>query len=170
MILILLTSLFILGLILMVIYRNEYRLKKTNSPDGRIKEYWEGAERRRTVRLEIPLSVKYTALPPHNHNSNSITRNISKGGIQMLIYEKLNVGDVISLKLNLDSQSQPISGRGEIAWLKDASPEAGATEKRSFIAGIKFIDLKPKDEERLNSFIYNQCCLADSSTAGVENA
>lgn len=169
MVVILLTSLFILGLILMVIYRNEYRLKKTNNPDGKIKEYWVGAERRRTVRLEIPLQVKYTALSPHNHNNYSVTRNISKGGIQMLIYEKLNVGDIVSLKLNLNSQSQPITGRGQITWLQDVPSESGPAEKRAFIAGIKFIDLKPNDEERLSSFIYNQCCLVDSSGTGVEN-
>jgi c-di-GMP-binding flagellar brake protein YcgR len=159
-----------LGLILLVIYRNEYRLKKTNDPDGDIKEYWIGAERRRTVRLEIPLQIKYTALPPHSHKDTSVTHNISKGGIQMLIYEKLSVGDIINLEFNLDAQGQPIIGRGQIAWLKDAAPESVNPDKRAFLAGIKFVGLKQKDEDRLSTFIYGKYCLAAAADTGVENA
>lgn len=170
MLLILSTSLLILGLILLVIYRNEYRLKKINDPDGDIKEYWVGSERRRTVRLEIPLQIKYTALPPHNHHDISVTHNISKGGIQMLIYEKLNLGDIINLEFNLDAQGQPIVGKGQIVWLRDAASESVNVDKRAFLAGIKFVDLKQKDEDRLSTFIYSKYCLAATTETGVENA
>lgn len=160
MLVILITLLVLLGIILMIIYNTEYRLRKISSPDGTIKEYWAGSERRRAVRLEIPLPVKYTAIPPHNHNSQSVTRNISKGGIQMLIYEKLNVGDIINLELKLDNKSEPITGQGQIVWLQDAPSESAKEGKRVFISGIKFIDLNSKNEQKVSDFIYTNCCLS----------
>lgn len=163
MMLILLTSLILSGFILLVIYRNEYRLKKISAPDGRVKEYWESKERRQSVRLEIPLEIKYTCAPAYSHNHHSLTRNISQGGVQLLIYEKLNVGDIINLELSLPQPEHPVIGRGEIVWLKDATSEGNGEQKRAFVAGIKFIELKLKDEERLSAFIYNKCQISDSS-------
>lgn len=163
MLLILLTSLILLGFILLVIYRNEYRLKKISAPDGKVKEYWGSRERRQSVRLEIPLEIKYTCAPAYNHNHHSLTRNISQGGVQLLIYEKLNVGDIINLELNLTPQEHPIIGKGEIVWLKDAAAEGSGEQKRAFVTGIKFIGLKLRDEERLSAFIYNKCQVTTSS-------
>ena len=143
--------------IFLIIYRNEYWIKKINAPDGKIEGYWASRERRNTVRLEIPLEVKYTCLPPYNHNHLSVTQNISQGGIQLLIYEKLNIDDRLDLELELSNNEHPIIGMGQIAWLKDAPFQSEEKEKRAFLAGIKFIDLKPKDEKRLNDFICSKC-------------
>ncbi len=158
MIIILLTLLILLWFIFIIIYRNEYQIKKNSTPSGKIEEYWQGRERRQAVRLEIPLEVKYTCAPTNNHTHVSITKNVSGSGVQLLIYEKLNLGDTIDVELSLNDKEHLFLTKGQIVWLQDATCKANQQEeKRSFLVGVKFIDLKPSEEKRLSRFIYNKC-------------
>jgi len=146
----------ILILILMTLFADEKRLKTAKSPTGKMTGYWDGPERRESVRIDIVLSIRYSIDKTPNQSRNSVTKNVSTGGILMQVEEKFTTPTLLILDIVLPNGEKPIAGKGEAVWVKELS-DMDQRGKRLFDAGIKFTSMSSGDKERLNKHITG-CC------------
>lgn len=144
----------VLVLILIALYLDERYKHKTGVPTGRLTQFWDGAERRRFVRINADVPVRYT-LPKTNNNAKAIkTNNMSVGGICISLTEKLSPHDKLSLEIEcLPFPSPPIVAKGEVVWIKEDTQEENKDGIRRFTMGIEFKDISPQGKERLFKFI-----------------
>jgi c-di-GMP-binding flagellar brake protein YcgR len=111
-------------------------------------------ERRKTLRLEASLSVKYQLLDEKKAPKISESRNISVGGAQLIIYEKLKKLTKIEMEIEIPYKVNPVKAIGEIVWLHEKFSFSLKQKRRVFFAGVKFIKINPHDEAKLLEYIY----------------
>ncbi|MFH1075149.1 MAG: PilZ domain-containing protein [Candidatus Firestonebacteria bacterium] len=132
-------------------HRQERKLVKAN-------EFWCGTvERRQTIRIDTELEVLYeviTETPANNHKA-SICKNVSLGGINLVLNEKLLPETKIYLQLNLPGQNKTILTEGEIIWEKEMPQDTAQKDdsERFFNEGIRFVHIKKEDKDILGNFI-----------------
>ncbi len=136
----------ILIFVLVALYIEERKIKHQNIPTGKMTGYWGNEERRRSIRVEKVLSVKYMIEKKPHLLLNGRTKNISGGGILLETCEKLLVETLLGLQIEIPVCQKAISADGKVVWVKDSSSLDGAS-KRTFNAGIKFINMVPKEKE-----------------------
>ena len=144
-------SLIVLALliaILVVLFADEKHLKPVKSANGNMTGYWNGSERRTNVRVKMTLKATYVLDKDSQQKKDTISKNISLGGILMQLYEKLYPSTLLLLDIFLPDGQSPVAAKGEVVWIKELSKldEGGG---RTFDAGIKFVSMNPKDKERL---------------------
>lgn len=145
----------IIGLIAMLIYilREESKERKKVEPVGKLEEYWDGRERRRVVRVDAAVNVRYKLLKSKAANRRSLSENISKLGACLLLDEKLTQGTLLELELEIPTFPKSLFTKAEVVWTKEFSLQM--TEKRSFYIGVEFLDTDHQSQERLVGFIEN---------------
>ncbi|MFH1753356.1 MAG: PilZ domain-containing protein [Candidatus Omnitrophota bacterium] len=146
--------LWVLVVILIMSLMNDRRLNKAKPNDGKMTGYWTGAERRASVRVKTALQAAYAVDKASNHENETVSKNISLGGILMLLYEKLHPATLLALDIFIPGSKSPIMAKGEVVWIKELSglDEIG---RRMFDAGIKFVSMAPADKEKLDREIKN---------------
>lgn len=83
-----------------------------------------------------------------------MSRNISLGGMNLALNEKLLPGTTLQLQLDIPESPKPIFAQGEIVWTKEISEKfTRQKEQRLFATGIKFIQVRADDETVLHNFI-----------------
>jgi len=143
-------------LLLAVIYQDEYRKRRLARKSAKVNTLWNGGiDRRKTPRISIEIDVLYEVLSGNaTGKQTSMSRNISLGGIGLILNEKLFPGTVLSLQLNIAQSHRPIFTQGEIVWVKEISKKNTAEKgQRLFNTGIKFTKIEPEDKVALSSFI-----------------
>lgn len=144
----------ILLLILLTIFIDEKRLKTTKSPTAKLTGYWNGAERRTSIRIATILQIRYYVEDKSHQLKTSLTKNISSGGILMQSNEKLFPPTRLFLDIFLPNTEKPIIARGEVVWVQEL-PHMDEIGKRVFDTGIKFVSMNSKDREKLDQHIKN---------------
>lgn len=145
--------------VLTIIYQDEYIRKKLERKSTVLKRFWrsnnKSGERRKSIRINTQIEVLYEIVSNVKPQRwASITRNISLGGINLALNEKLFPGTILRLQLNIPKRTHPIFTQGEIVWVKKISVSfTKDTQTVSFATGIKFVQLNPKDELALKEFI-----------------
>jgi hypothetical protein len=126
----------------------EERWFRSTITHGLASKFWVLKERRRYVRFDEEIKIRYSPLRnPHNFHYSK-TSNISKKGLCLLTYEKLKDKDFIELEMELPGFSRPIKAMGQVMWVKDL--HAKDTEgKRLFYTGVRFYKIKLKAEAML---------------------
>lgn len=111
-------------------------------------------ERRRYPRLDINVDIEWKKISAAAANAviKGVSKNISEGGICLLVYEKLNTGDILSLDIKLPS-GRMIHSRGKVAWIREFEIIGQETE-RSYDAGIELIDVNEEDKKVLREFVF----------------
>lgn len=109
-------------------------------------------EKRKFVRLQWPVVVKYKALQEPRTGDQIVGKDISEGGACFIAYERLPVGTILDIQLEFPFDSMPIFAKGEVAWIKKLSEEHAAT----FEVGISFNEVNPQDKKRLKMYIDNE--------------
>lgn len=107
-------------------------------------------EKRRYPRLDINVNVNWKKVTPDSASIKGISKNISEGGICLIVYEKLNVGDVLFLNIELPT-GKIISGNGKVAWTKDFEIIG---RERGYDVGIELVDICGEDREVLRNFVF----------------
>ena len=108
-------------------------------------------EKRKFMRFGISLDMKYRA--PHKAIEGLAQgRDISREGIGCYIGERLPVGVMVQLEINIPGEIIPIFARGEVVWFK----ESVAAEGANFNGGMKIIKMDSSDKNRLLEYSYNQ--------------
>ena len=156
------TSIIILGVvilvlvvILMLVYSQDYA-NFINRRRGRLVTFTQkkGKEKRKTLRLPANLDVKYVLLEKKNAPKISQSYNISVGGAQIIIYEKLKKSTRINMEIEIPYQAGLVMTVAEIVWLREKFSLSLKQKRRVFFAGLKFIKINPHDEAKLLEYIY----------------
>jgi c-di-GMP-binding flagellar brake protein YcgR len=111
-------------------------------------------EKRKYIRLNLLADVIHKKRAPTEQEKLMLMKNISSGGICIIVYEKLKVSDVLDLKIYLPGENEPIDIVGRVAWLKEFSIGDSNVGKR-YDAGIEFIKINEQDRNRINKYVFN---------------
>ena len=140
-------TLLVLIIILVLLWKEERRLGR-NITYGLANKFWILRERRRFVRFQKEMKIRYNLLHKPSDATESKTADISRKGLCLLTYEKLRLKDWLSLEVELPDFSRPVKLTGQVVWIKDlqSHDEQG---RRLFYVGIKFSKIKPEFEAML---------------------
>lgn len=136
--------LFLLILILFVTLKEESIIRK-NITHGLANKYWMLKEKRRFVRFREDLKIRYNRVGSEPGLDNTRIENISRKGLCISTYEKLNENDSLEIEIEIPGFSKPVKLIGHVAWIKElrSSDEQG---RRIFYTGIKFKNINPESE------------------------
>ena len=108
-------------------------------------------EKRKFVRFGISLDMNYK-VPHREIKGLARARDVSREGIGCYLGERLPVGVMVHLEINIPGEIIPIFTRGEVVWCK----ESDAGEGTNFNSGMKLIKMDSSDKSRLLEYGYNQ--------------
>ena len=104
-------------------------------------------ERRRYVRIDLCTQVEYEILPMQSP-LKAETKNISAGGLCLLVDEEIQPGAVLHLKFYLpDKEKTCVESLGRVVWQKK--------DDRGYLTGIEFKNISPHLELKLSMFVLN---------------
>jgi c-di-GMP-binding flagellar brake protein YcgR len=108
-------------------------------------------ERRKHPRFSINLPVEYWKID-RSTSAFSRTGDISEGGLLLYIFEQIEVGQELNLKLffNSDLGLESIEARVQVAW-KDYWFEKESGHR----VGLKFVEISGEDMKKLKLFLNN---------------
>ncbi len=78
-------------------------------------------------------------------------KDISAVGICIIIYENIDPGMRIEIKVYLPGNPFPIIAKGGVVWVKEYKIESES--RRRFNAGIEFIDVDKMDRQKIEHYI-----------------
>ncbi|MBM3252668.1 MAG: PilZ domain-containing protein [Candidatus Omnitrophica bacterium] len=116
-------------------------------------------ERRRYTRVGISLPVKYK-ISNSNVWYDTVTLNISAGGVLIPTIKNLEVGTNINLQIHLPDLKKPIMANGRVAWKKMISEFEGFDLRQiegKFFTGIEFAKFTKINEDnivKIMEFVY----------------
>ena len=134
----------LLSVTLFMLWAHEKLTNKKIIPHAKIEECWQDEERRQHSRFDKDLEIEYN-VEKRPHLKSGKTVNISKGGMKLLLDEKLPRGAIMDLKVYIPEKKRVIEVEAEVVWTKDVEGKL-SSGKRFFHSGIKFIAVKePSD-------------------------
>ena len=110
-------------------------------------------ERRRFPRLPLKVNVKYDVLkglPLRAKETQS--KNISIGGICLVVPEKINIGTLLRLKLSLKGETSYITVKGKVVWVEEFSVDS-TSDYKAYDCGIEFVDISPQEQESISRYL-----------------
>ena len=126
--------------------------RRDQRPILKVQEVWSGEERRKEERLPYTVPVLYVT-PKSSKFNSSRSRDVSAGGILLVLPEKLATGTRLELEFNLAEEQKPFRVLGEVIWMSEIPPEG---DQRLFQTGFRFIWMDKKESERLQRFLYEE--------------
>lgn len=113
--------------------------------------------RRKFPRLAVDVDVcwqKVEGRESADNPSKDITKNISEGGICLMVYEPLVKGETISLEFTLPTGKR-INATGRVAWTSTFEVISEKAEASRCDAGIEFIDISKEDKLEIQKFVFS---------------
>ncbi|MFA5165349.1 MAG: PilZ domain-containing protein [Candidatus Omnitrophota bacterium] len=109
------------------------------------------SEKRKFMRFDVAIEVEY--MVPGNGapvEGISVTRNLSREGMQISVNSKLVPGTELEIKLRIPEDAAPVYAKGDLVWVEkaEAKTESGA--------GIKFTQMSPFDRNRILDHVYKE--------------
>ena len=141
--------------ILAIVCHDEYKKRKLARKSVKLSRFWNGSkERRKSVRIDTACDVLYEiAAQTKSTQHSSVTRNISVGGINLALSEKLFPGTILKIQLNIPGGSA-LFVQGKVVWVKEIAERfSDQQERRFFTTGIQFTQMARKSEAILKDFI-----------------
>lgn len=93
---------------------------------------WNGKERRRSVRRDIPCTIYVTT--PGEQIIYSSTEDISEVGVRVNLDVKLEIKARVYVEIYIEDE--PIFCKAEVVWVKEIDDESG---KKIYSTGIEII-------------------------------
>ncbi|MFH1360806.1 MAG: PilZ domain-containing protein [Candidatus Omnitrophota bacterium] len=109
-------------------------------------------ERRKFLRLNINVDIKYAVLPSSDNHSGS-SRNISAGGICIITHEELLPGDRLKLDISLPDDPSMIQTIGQVVWTKTFS--IAGEGKNRYDVGVEFIDISDEERGKIKKYVFS---------------
>jgi c-di-GMP-binding flagellar brake protein YcgR len=110
-------------------------------------------DKRKFPRLSFEADVRYDLVRGQSRKEReSPSRNISAGGICMMITDKIRAGTLLSLEFSLPREDRPITAKGRVAWSAQLSIYSGEPMV-SYDCGIEFVDISPEDREKISRHV-----------------
>jgi c-di-GMP-binding flagellar brake protein YcgR len=106
-------------------------------------------EKRRHPRFNVDLPIEYARSDLVVNHGEAL--NVSEGGLLVYLPEKMEVGQHLSLKLFFSSgfEFNTIETLVQVVWMDIHLGE----DWGDYRAGVKFVDISPRDLEKLNFFL-----------------
>ena len=111
-------------------------------------------ERRRFIRLEASVKVKYTVIGKPG-TIKAFSKNISAGGLCLLLDVQLAVDTPLQLEIKIPDLKNPIHAIARVVWQKGFE-SAGAEPKVHFTTGIEFTGISDFDRFNINRYVINR--------------
>jgi c-di-GMP-binding flagellar brake protein YcgR len=108
-------------------------------------------ERRKYVRLNVPLEVKYSVEGKAHPAGKSITKNISPSGTRFAIEEQLAKGTIINLEVKIPLQTEPILLKSRVVWSKKDSVEG----PKPYDVGLEFVQIPEESKSIFFQYLCN---------------
>ena len=102
------------------------------------------AEERISERFDVPVEIAYSVPGKEGLRGESTARNISLGGVQFQIKERVPAGSTIALRIFLPRRLRATTATGEVVWLKE-----NRISGKGFHVGVRFLQADPYDLEEL---------------------
>ena len=113
----------------------------------------QSAERRRFPRLTVAAAVDYVILNKQTPEEGTLIRNISAGGICLIVYENIDAGTVLSLSIFLPDNHSYISAKGRVVWKKEFM--VSSEQRKRYDVGVEFIEISEEDQKRISKFVFS---------------
>lgn len=109
-------------------------------------------ERRRYIRLKVPVEIKY-AVSGDSKIRSAVSKNISADGLRIETPDKdIKKTDVLEIKLSIPGACNPVHAKASVVWKKRLSLVDGAP----FDLGLEFNEI---EEDNKNTFLKFFCDL-----------
>lgn len=110
-------------------------------------------EKRKYIRLRTPIEVVYQVIKKHKHrvSTPSAVKDLSGGGIRIVVKHDLRVGDLLGLEIQIPHFEKSVEAVAEVVWL--GSSREDETEVRE--AGLRFRDIEPKALHRILEYVHS---------------
>ncbi len=159
-----------IAILLFVIYilasKEERKIRSKYEPRGKLEEYCaSGHDRRQCRRFDTELDIKYRLLKSAASHSATSSKNISKLGVSILVYEILPKGSPVEIEMAVPNSKEPISIKGKIAWCEEAE-RLNKDGKRAFLAGVEFLDTKDDNQAKLFDYINTHLSKSEEKRQG----
>ena len=136
--------LLILLLVLLLTLMEEIRTRR-GITHGIANKYWVLREKRRFVRFQEGMKIRYNRIDSAHSQDNAKMRNISRKGLCVSTYEKLKAKDNLEIEIEVPGFSKPIKLMGQVMWVKELrSPDDQG--RRMFYTGMRFGKINPEAE------------------------
>ncbi|MFH1094455.1 MAG: PilZ domain-containing protein [Candidatus Omnitrophota bacterium] len=111
------------------------------------------SERRKFPRLNLSVDIEYSVIGKNQSSkSEGVTKNISSGGICVIVYERIDIGDILSLVINLPAGERPIQTEGRVVWIGDFI--LSDDKRSSWDTGVEFTEISEDDSQRLSKYVF----------------
>jgi len=111
-------------------------------------------EKREFVRLDMNVKVDWKRIGetfgPTAEFTNE-TKNISAGGICLVVNEKLGAGEELQIGMELPS-GKIIDVKGRVVWISEYEI-FGREHEKIYDVGIEFMNISKKEREEINEFV-----------------
>ncbi len=112
------------------------------------------SEKRKFMRFDVAIEVEY--MVPGNGapiEGISVTRNLSREGMQISVNSKLVPGTELEIKLRIPEDTAPVYAKGDLVWVDKTDIPEMNTESSG---GIKFTQMSPFDRNRILDHVYKE--------------
>lgn len=109
------------------------------------------SEKRKFMRFDVSVEVEY--MVPGNGapvEGISVTRNLSREGMQISVNSKLLPGTELEIKLRIPEDAAPVYAKGDLVWVEKAEAKTESS------AGVKFTQMSPFDRNRILDHVYKE--------------
>ena len=111
-------------------------------------------ERRRFPRLDASLGVTWQKIAEgkgYETERTDVVKNISSLGLCMIVYEKLENGEQLSLSIELPDKNVVMT-TGRVIWVRSFGLP-GQKDLVNYDVGVEFLDIKQEDRRLLKQFV-----------------
>ena len=109
------------------------------------------SEKRKFMRFDVAVEVEY--MVPGNGTpieGISVTRNLSREGMQITVNGKLVPGTELEIKLRIPEDVAPVYAKGDLVWVEKSEVKVESA------AGVKFTQMSPFDRNRILDHVYKE--------------
>lgn len=113
-------------------------------------------EKRRFVRLGLNADINWRKIQGAYggpvEEEGGLAKNISCQGICLIVYQKLNIGDVLDLNIEL-APGKLIRARARVSWVNEFDFIGKTTEEKKYDVGLEFINLSEQEMMEIERLI-----------------
>ena len=149
--------LIVLVCILALVCLEERRKRLESRAASRTSKIWNGAERRKNIRVNCNLDIRYNLVSAREKaGMDSVSRDISAGGTKLILEQKMSPGSLLEMDVALPQEKNPLKVTGKVAWQREIPGDIKKDGIRRFATGIEFVRISHADRQRLSQFVKTQ--------------
>jgi len=104
-------------------------------------------ERRKYIRLDSSIDIEYATTGRHIVGNQAKSKNISAGGVQVALKEKLPLNSQLNMKFVLPGDLKPISVIGQIVWQQPQNIHG------EYNTGVQYVQIESDDIQRITDYV-----------------